>query len=57
MLDGRTHTFLSSTSLNHQDVLQVLLAVIVQCSLPMGIVGGIIALTVLLFLGISGTKK
>lgn len=41
---------------NLQAVLQIF-AVIVQCSLPVGIVDGGTVLTLLLFSGISGTKK
>lgn len=51
------HTFLPSMAHNLQDVLQILLAVAVQCSLPTGILDGIIVLTLLLFPGIAGAKK
>ena len=56
-LNGQIPVLLPRMSHNIQNVLPILLAVIVQCSLPMGIVDGIIVLTLLLFSGISGTKK
>ena len=51
------HTFLASMTHNLQDVLRILLAVTVQCSLPTGIMDGIFVLTLLLFPGISSAKK